>query len=124
MLAAALENQRRFSQIKISSLIFCAPLLGVLDSTPNPVVMGFLRVLAWAAPSLPVVATRASDPSIQYKNPERRRECEEDALMYNGKMRLGSASTLLSMVEQNWRAVSELGVPFLLLAAEKDMWSG
>ena len=68
-----------------------------------------------------------SDKSVQYRDPERRAECEDDALQYQGKrLRLGSAASLVNLSEMFFAdlaaggLLAQLEVPFFILAAGEE----
>ena len=56
-----------------------------------------LRLAACFAPTLAAIPSSATSARRQYRDPERREECEVDELTYKGKLRLASASTCLEL---------------------------
>eukprot|EP00392_Amoebophrya_sp_AT5.2_P012152 g12247.t1 len=114
--------------IQIRSLILVAPLVKIRDPPAAPVVK-LLRLLAWVAPSLPLLSISASDPAQQYRDPERREVSVADPLQYNGKLRLGSAESCFLLTQSNAAKLKNLPAgrgssssfpPMLVLAAENE----
>ena len=94
--AIALNVSRREPSI-VAACVLVAPMLGIApENLPPAWQQTLLRGLAWAFPSLQALPqSNQNDPSQQYRDPVRRRECELDTLKYAGWMRLGSARACL-----------------------------
>lgn len=90
--AIALAVSRRSPGV--AGVVLLAPML-MLDNS-----LWLRRVLAAAAclaPSLAAIPSSATSASNQYRDWDRRRECEDDELTYKGMLRLASASACLEL---------------------------
>lgn len=127
-IAAAVENQKEPGlkangkpevRVPLASLLLVAPFLGVTaEDLPAAPVLWLLRGLSNIIPSLPAIKAKAQDASAQYKDEERREKCTSDELQYNGKLRLGSAASLVDLGELLFREyLPALKTKFLILEA-------
>jgi alpha-beta hydrolase superfamily lysophospholipase len=90
--AIALAVSRRSPGV--AGVVLLAPML-MLDT---PLWLGYVLALAAClAPSLAAIPSSATSASRQYRDLDRRWECEEDPLSYKGKLRLASASACVEL---------------------------
>jgi len=107
--AIALNVARRTA---VDGAVLLAPMVKQSAANlPHPVVISILRWVSYVVPWPAVISTNASDPSLQYTDPERRAECDR-AEQYSGPMRLGTAATLLDTALDLHANLEEVRCPF------------
>mmetsp|Transcript_54241 Transcript_54241/g.155930 ORF Transcript_54241/g.155930 Transcript_54241/m.155930 type:complete len:335 (-) Transcript_54241:80-1084(-) len=87
---------------------------------PHPAVIAVLRGLSMVVPSLAVIKSNASQADLQYTDPVRREQCAR-APQYEGKMRLGTAATLLGMTEVLEQRFEEITFPFWVAVGGREV---
>jgi alpha-beta hydrolase superfamily lysophospholipase len=98
----------------VDGVVLLAPMVKQsAANVPAAPVLSILRFLSWVCPSLAVISPNAMDDDIQYTDPERRELCRSDqASCYHGKMRLGTAATLLDISLDLHAHLEEISCPF------------
>ena len=61
-----------------------APMLSLNVGSVARTALGWLNTIA---PLLPVIPSSATSPKLQYRDADRRAECERNTLTYKGKLR-------------------------------------
>lgn len=115
-------NVARVEPLLVQGCVLLAPMLRIAEEALPPAwQVPLLQGLACMVPGLAALGSNATDPSVQYADPERRKECMEDTMVYQGRMRLGSANACLQTAIELSQHFHEVQVPFLCLTAGKDV---
>jgi len=105
---------------KVAGAILLAPMLAINVAEPLKWV---LRGLSFFLPTCPLISNSATSSSKQYRDPEKRRECDADEL--TGKpganMRVASASTCVELASSIRNKFVDVTCPFLCMLAEEDV---
>lgn len=100
-------------------LILLAPMLQLNVSGLERMA---LRGLAAVAPTAQLIPSAATDAAKQYRDPAKRKECEEDSLTVAGsKLRVGSALACVDMTLMVQSMTSTVTSPYLLMIADEDV---
>lgn len=108
------------SSVPITGVMLLAPMLMLGVSTIERYLLSGLAML-------PVVSTLAVIPSsstsleLQYRDPSKRKECDDDSLSISGKLRVGSASSCVDMAAHIQTQFSSIEFPFLVMVADEDV---
>lgn len=104
----------------LAGVILLAPMLQLAIDTPTRYL---LQGLAGLAPTWQVIPSSSTSMEKQYRDPQKRKECETDPLAVSGStIRIGSAHTCVELA----RRVGEpsfapgLAVPCLVMVATED----
>ena len=102
-------------------LVLFSPMVVIAEAARPPAwAIGALRLLCALAPFLALLGGSSGDGAAQYADEEIRAACESDPKRYTGKLRLGTASALLSLSEQLEGQLGSVIVPFLALHGTAD----
>lgn len=102
----------------VDGVVMLAPMLSLNVGSSARKALGWLNA---CFPSVPVIPSSATSPEMQYRDAERRAECERNTLTYKGYMRPQSALTCVEFTEQIQRKFRQVSVPFLCMIAEEDV---
>jgi alpha-beta hydrolase superfamily lysophospholipase len=106
--------------IKVTGVVLLAPMLAVKVAEPLRYV---LWCLAHTIPTLQVIGgSKASSSADQYRDPEKRAECDEDPLAIKGsQLRCASAWSCVELAcDLRYHTLDQVTVPFLCLLANQD----
>ncbi len=81
--AIALAVANRIPSL-VSGVVMLAPMLSLNVGSVARTALGWLNAIA---PLLPVIPSSATSPELQYRDADRRAECERNTLTYKGKLR-------------------------------------
>ena len=115
-IALAVANKMEIGSVQ--GVVMLAPMLSLKVSSIERSALWWLSMIA---PSAPLIPSSATSPERQYRDPERRKECEMDTLTYRGNLRVLSAQTCVELSAQMSRLFEEVKVPFLCMIAEEDV---
>lgn len=114
--AIALAVANRVSVVK--GVVMLAPMLSL---NVGSAARSALMVLRSILPTVPMIPSSATSPAHQYRDAERRAECERNTLTYKGYLRPQSALTCVEFTTQIQQSFSKVKVPFLCMIAEEDV---
>lgn len=102
----------------VSGVVMLAPMLSL---SVGPSARRALGLLSAVAPTVPLIPSSATSPEMQYRDAERRAECERNTLTYKGYMRPQSALTCVEFTNHIQKSFDKVNVPFLCMIAEEDV---
>ena len=100
-----------------SGVVLLAPMLQLSVSSLEQTLLQGLAVLV---PTLSCIPSSSTSAALQYRDPMKRQECEQDPLVVQGRtIRVGSANTCVQLT----RIVQQTPttVPLLILLADEDV---
>lgn len=107
------------SQISVDGVILLAPMLLLSVSSLNQTL---LQGLAALVPTLSCIPSSSTSAALQYRDPTKRHECEQDPLVVKGTMiRVGSANTCVQLTRIVSEQTPPTTAPLLLLLADEDV---
>jgi alpha-beta hydrolase superfamily lysophospholipase len=117
--AIALSVAERLGVDKVAGLVLLAPMLKLSVSDAA-------RYLLWGlsgvVPTWEVIPSSSTSAETQYRDPVKRKECEDDELTIKVKsIRVGSASTCVQLASSVQEQFDKVTCPFLLLVADEDV---
>jgi alpha-beta hydrolase superfamily lysophospholipase len=117
--AIALSVAERLGVDKVAGLVLLAPMLKLSVSDAA-------RYLLWGlsgvVPTWEVIPSSSTSADTQYRDPIKRKECEDDELTIKAKtIRVGSASTCVQLASSVQEQFDKVSCPFLLLVADEDV---
>ena len=82
-----------------------------------------LQLLSYVAPTARLIPRNATDASVQYRDDQKRKECESDPLCGTPgtNMRVGTALTCVDTALNVSQAFESIKNPYLLLIADEDV---
>ena len=102
----------------VSGVVMLAPMLSLKVSSIERTA---LSLLSYIIPSSPLIPSSATSPDKQYRDPQKRAECEADELSYSGKLRVSSALTCVDLAIDISDSFHKVSVPFLCMVADEDV---
>lgn len=114
--AIALAVANRVSVVK--GVVMLAPMLSLNVGSAAKTALG---VLSTIFPTVPLIPSSATSPAQQYRDADRRAECQRNTLTYKGYLRPQSALTCVEFTTQIQQSFSKVKVPFLCMIAEEDV---
>jgi acylglycerol lipase len=116
--AMALSVAHRM-QSRVAGIILLAPMLRL---PVDGVKRYLLQSLAYVLPTWQVIPSSSTDPKQQYRDPMKRKECEDDLGAVSGRtIRIGSASTCVELANGINEHFAEVTCPFLVMVADEDV---
>lgn len=118
--AIALAVAERLGAGKVAGLVLLAPMLRLSVSGPE---RQLLWGLSYILPTLNIIPSSSTNAEQQYRDPVKRKECEDDEKTVKGKtIRIGSASTCVQLASSmKDEFFAKVTCPFLLLVADEDV---
>jgi acylglycerol lipase len=117
--AIALSVAQNLPEKMLAGVVLLAPMLKLNVST---IERSFLAGLAFVFPTMPLIPSSATDPAKQYRDPIKRKECQEDALTVSGaNLRVASARTCVDITVHVQEQATSIKCPFLLMIADEDV---
>lgn len=116
--AIALAVSSKMEVGTVQGVIMLAPMLSLKVSSLERTALGLLSMII---PSAPLIPSSATSPDKQYRDPERRAECEADTLTYKGNLRVSAASTCVELAVSLSSSFDKVKVPFLCMISEEDV---
>jgi acylglycerol lipase len=108
--------------LDVSGVVLLAPMLQLAVSTPERILLSGLASLPWVN-NWQVIPSSAASSDKQYRDPIRRKECEEDkpAEARSSFIAIASASTCVQLAHDIQQELPNVTTPFLLAVAEEDV---
>jgi alpha-beta hydrolase superfamily lysophospholipase len=108
------------NHVAMPLVILMAPMLKLYVSSLE---RNALHLLNYVAPTVRLIPSSATDGSKQYRDDEKRRECENDALCGTPgtNLRVGSALTCVDTAFNVSQVFESINNPYLLLIADEDV---
>jgi len=116
--AIALNVSRKWSDC--AGLILLSPMIKITKAPPGWQVP-LLRAISWFAPGAALLPQSNLSPEAQYRDSERRAECEADTSGYSGAMRLATAHSCLMTAQELHEHLEEVNVPFACFFGTADV---
>jgi len=104
----------------VKGVIMLAPMLSLNVGSTARTALGALSCMPLIN-NMPLIPSSATTPDQQYRDAERREECENDTMTYKGNMRPQSANTCVSFTDYIQTTFDKVTVPFLCMIAEEDV---
>lgn len=108
------------SQHSVTGVILLAPMLMLSVATPARYLLSSLAILPGLS-TMQLVPSKSSSSEAQYRDPQKRKECDDDSLTIKGNLRVGSASSCVEMAAFVQARFSSIEIPFLLMVADEDI---
>ena len=103
----------------VSGVILLAPMLAIDVNEPSRFL---LKALSYVAPTLAVIPSSSTSSERQYRDPDKRKECEDDELSISGStIRIGSASTCVELAKNIRSDFSSISCPFICMIGIEDV---
>jgi len=117
--AIALAVANRLPEI-VKGVVMLAPMLSLNVGSSARTALGALSCMPLIN-NMPLIPSSATTPDQQYRDAERRAECEKDTMTYKGNMRPQSANTCVAFTDYIQQSFDKVTVPFLCMIAEEDV---
>jgi len=102
----------------VNGIILLGPMLAISVAEPlRYVLMGLATIL----PSTKLISSSASSSEAQYRDVQKRNECDKDELTIKGKLMPASASACVELANHIRINASSVQTPFLCMIAEQDV---
>jgi len=104
----------------VRGMVLLAPLLSLNVSSVEILALNCLSAII---PNWAVIPSSSTSPEAQYRDAERREECQNDNLSYSGKLKPQSALTCVELAEKtkSIHFLSKISSPFWLAIATEDV---
>jgi acylglycerol lipase len=103
---------------RVTGVVLLAPMLAINVGEPARYL---LKALSSLVPTLQVIPSSSTSSEKQYRDPEKRKECEDDKLSIPGStIRVGSASTCVELAKEIRTKFPTISCPFLCLIGTED----
>jgi alpha-beta hydrolase superfamily lysophospholipase len=116
--AIALKVAERLGSGFVQGVVMLAPMLSLKVGSFERMTLSFLSLII---PSMPLIPSSATSPDKQYRDVQRRAECEADVLSYKGNLRVSSALTCVDLALEISQSFEDVAVPFLCMIADEDV---
>ena len=119
-IALLVAHELQSSSGTMPKLILLAPMLKLNVSSLEH---SALSLLNYMAPTARLIPRNATDASVQYRDPAKRKECEEDPLCGPSgvNMRIGTALACVETALNVAQAFEKIQNPYVLLIADEDV---
>jgi alpha-beta hydrolase superfamily lysophospholipase len=77
-------------------------------------------LLSYVVPTLQVIPSSATKAEMQYRDPQKRKECEDSSDQSTSSIRIASASTCVELASAIQDEFPHVTTPYLLLVADED----
>jgi len=104
----------------VDGVIMLAPMLSLSVGGKQKTALGIMSSLPFIS-TLPLIPHSATDSSKQYRDTERRAECDRNTMTNKSGLRPMSAFTCVEITEMLQERFSQINVPFLCMIAEEDV---
>mmetsp|Transcript_5887 Transcript_5887/g.8330 ORF Transcript_5887/g.8330 Transcript_5887/m.8330 type:complete len:300 (+) Transcript_5887:205-1104(+) len=116
--AIALAVAEEFGD-KVAGVVLLAPMLSLDVAEPLKYV---LKGLSYVVPTFALIPSSATSSEHQYRDPEKRRECDDDELTVSGaNLRTASASACVEFTSLIQSKLKNVTCPFICLVADEDV---
>jgi acylglycerol lipase len=116
--AIALKVAQRLGSDFVQGVVMLAPMLSLKVGSFERMALSFLSLIL---PSMPLIPSSATSLDKQYRDLQRRAECEADGLSYKGNLRVSSALTCVDLALEISQSFEDVTVPFLCMIADEDV---
>jgi alpha-beta hydrolase superfamily lysophospholipase len=113
-------NQDKDHTTPLAGVVLLAPMLMLSVGSAARSLLAGLAMLP-VINTLPIIPSSSTSLDKQYRDPEKRKECENDTLSISGNLRVASASSCVEMAAYVQSQFEKVQVPFLLLVADEDV---
>jgi len=112
-------SEDKKNAVAVSGVVLLAPMLKLSINTPTRYL---LRGLSSLISEWEVIPSSSTDGSKQYRDPEKRKLCEEDEYSNKtGKIRVGSASTCVELANTIQDDFESVRFPILVMIGDEDV---
>ena len=116
--AIALKVADELDEDYIKGVVMLAPMLSLKVSSIERMGLSFLSLFV---PSVQLIPNSTTSSEKQYRDPQRRAECEADELSYSGKLRVSSALTCVDLALDISESFGRIKVPFFCMVSDEDV---
>jgi len=103
----------------VAGVVLLAPMLAL---SVSPLEHTALQCLSWIVPTLQVIPSSSTSTEKQYRDEEKRQECEHDELSIPGKsLRIASACTCVDLACEIQKKMDRVTFPFLCMIGTQDV---
>ena len=103
----------------VSGVVLLAPMLAISVSDPARYL---LRGLSYIVSTLAIIPSSSTSAEAQYRDPEKRKECQEDELSVPGStIRVGSAYTCVELAKEVRTKFPSIVCPLLCMIGSQDV---
>ena len=104
----------------ITGVVLLAPMLKLNVATPARYLLSSLAMIPGLC-TMPLIPSNSTSSEVQYREPEKRKECDDDTLTIKGKLRISSASSCVELAQLAQSQFASFQIPFLLMVADEDV---
>jgi alpha-beta hydrolase superfamily lysophospholipase len=103
----------------VQGVVLLAPMLRL---SVSDIAGRLLSMLSMVGPTWQIIPSSSTNIASQYRDPQKRKECEEDTLLTKSSyIRVGSASTCVNLVKLSEQNVDKVECPILVAVADEDV---
>jgi lysophospholipase len=106
-------------EIKVTGVVLLAPMLMLSVGTPARYLLSGIAQLPFLG-TMQLIPSNSTDSELQYRDAEKRKECDEDPHTIGGNLRVASASSCVEMAAMAQEQFATIEVPFLVMIADED----
>jgi len=104
---------------RLAGVVLLAPMLALNVAEPLRYV---LKGLSFLVPTIQLISSSATSSAKQYRDADKRRECDDDDLTVSGaKLRVASAAACVNLAAETRASLSDVDIPFLCMVANEDV---
>jgi len=104
---------------EVAGVLLLAPMLQLNVSSMERYA---LRGLSFVVPTFPLIPSSATDSAKQYRDEQKRKECDEDPLTVSGaKLKPASALACVDLANDISSKFSAIETPYLIMVADEDV---
>jgi acylglycerol lipase len=101
----------------IAGIVLLAPMLQLSVGGPARTL---LWMLSYVAPTWQIIPSSSTKAEMQYRDPQKRKECEDASTQSSSSIRIASASTCVQLASVIQDEFCDITTPYLLLVADED----
>jgi len=116
-ISLAVSQRMKETTETVAGVVLLAPMLSL---NVSPFVCGVLRLLSYIIPTAPLLPSSATSSKAQYRDEEKRAECDRNTMTYKGSLRPQSALVCVDFTNFVQDELSKIDVAFLCMIAEED----
>ena len=116
-ISLAVAQRMKDTKETVTGVVMLAPMLSL---NVSPFMCGVLRVLSYIVPTAPLIPSSATSSEAQYRDEEKRAECDRNTMTYKGSLRPLSALVCVDFTNWVQDELSKIDVAFLCMIAEED----
>lgn len=117
--AIALSVAQIMPKDTVAGVVLLAPMLQLnVSSIERYALLGLSCVI----PAMPLIPSSATDSAKQYRDEQKRKECDDDPLTVSGaKLKPASALACVDITHDIQKAFPKIETPYLIMVADEDV---